>query len=39
MRERVSVRSCREVSCCHSTVETPAEEHVAFGALACELAA
>jgi len=39
MRERVSVRSCREVSCCHSTVETFAEERVAFGALGCELAA
>jgi len=39
MRERVSVRSYREVSCCHSTVETLAEERVAFGALGCELAA
>jgi len=39
MRERVSVRSDRQVSSCHSTVETLAEEHVAFGALGCELAA
>jgi hypothetical protein len=35
MRERVSVSSYREVSSCHSTVETLAEEHVAFGALGC----
>jgi len=39
MRQRVSVRSRWKVSSRHGTVETLAEEHMAFGALSREFAA
>jgi hypothetical protein len=39
VREGVGVRSYREISSCHRSVESLAKEHVAFCALGCELAA